>query len=121
MIPSEKQPIGEDDLFLLVQELKSVIQDNQNANDILCANLDEWTDIMAQNMTTRFFDSVKPYILNQYRFIQEIKKELQKLVDKVGKYESLIGHWSIMITISVFINIATMIFIIIVFVQRRGS
>lgn len=108
-------------MHLLVQELKLAIQDNQNANDILCANLDEWTDMMAQNMTTRFFDSVKPYLLNQYRFIQEIKTELQKLVDKVGKYESLIGHWSIMITVSIFINIATMIFVVIVFVKRMGS
>lgn len=93
------------DLKLLMNEFKTLLQENRNADEILVANLEEWTDLVGEHLTESFVKAVQPALIEQKGQLDKMQVAINNLKDEVSKLKRIRGFKNFLIWLSIVCNI----------------
>lgn len=82
-----------------------MLQENRNADEILVANLEEWTDLVGEHLTESFVKAVQPALIEQKGQLDKMQVAINNLKDEVSKLKRIRGFKNFLIWLSIVCNI----------------
>ncbi len=107
-----------EDLNNLLAELKAQLQENRNADEILMANLEGWTDLVGEELTRRFFTAVNPTMLELQQQVNRLQISINSMKDDVKKVGGKGGIKGFLFWFSIVCNIGLAGFIIYLLITK---